>query len=93
MRLAKIDSVPGGRNVKKMLAFPIGERFALISITAALFSARVTLIALLVLGRLRGRLHAEWPHPAVDRAVSAVADSRAVRPAPVLEDVRSATTA
>ena len=46
------DRVPGGRNVKKMLAFPIGERFALISITAALFSARVTLTALLVWGGL-----------------------------------------
>ena len=33
-----------------MVAFPIGERFAVISITAALFDARVTFITLLVLG-------------------------------------------
>ena len=47
-----IDRLPGARNVKKMLAFPIGERFALISITAALFTPRVTFIALLVWGGL-----------------------------------------
>ena len=48
----RIDGLPGGRNVKKMLAFPIGERFALISITAALFTPRVTLIAVLAWGGL-----------------------------------------
>src|SRR3954451_21888537 len=35
---------------KKVIAFPIGERFALISLTAALFSPRVTFIALLAWG-------------------------------------------
>ena len=38
------------RWVKKMAAFPIGERFAAISITAALFDARVTFIVLLSWG-------------------------------------------
>jgi Family of unknown function (DUF5941)/CDP-alcohol phosphatidyltransferase len=38
------------RWVKKMIAFPIGERFAAISITAALFSPRTTFIVLLVWG-------------------------------------------
>jgi hypothetical protein len=33
-----------------MAAFPIGERFAVISITAALFSPRVTFVALLAWG-------------------------------------------
>ncbi len=33
-----------------MIAFPIGERFAVISITAALFDARVTFIVLLIWG-------------------------------------------
>ena len=32
-------ALPGVRWVKKMVAFPIGERFAVISITAALFDA------------------------------------------------------
>jgi phosphatidylglycerophosphate synthase len=35
---------------KKMIAFPIGERFAVISITAALFTPRTTFIVLLVWG-------------------------------------------
>jgi hypothetical protein len=35
---------------KKVIAFPIGERFALVSLTAALFSPRVTFIALLAWG-------------------------------------------
>jgi hypothetical protein len=46
----KIDRLPGVRWVKKMAAFPIGERFAAISITAALFDARVTFIVLLSWG-------------------------------------------
>jgi hypothetical protein len=33
-----------------MIAFPIGERFAAISITAALFSPRVTFTVLLIWG-------------------------------------------
>jgi hypothetical protein len=36
--------------LKKVIAFPIGERFAAISITAALFSPRVTFIVLLAWG-------------------------------------------
>ena len=36
--------------VKKIIAFPIGERFAAISVTAALFSPRTTFIVLLAWG-------------------------------------------
>ena len=36
--------------IRKILGFPIGERFAAISITAALFDARATFVVLLVLG-------------------------------------------
>jgi hypothetical protein len=36
--------------VKKMIAFPIGERFAAIAITAALFGPRTTFIVLLAWG-------------------------------------------
>jgi hypothetical protein len=45
-----INRVPGLRWVKKIITFPIGERFALISITAALFSAHTVFVALLVCG-------------------------------------------
>ena len=48
----------GVRWVKKMIAFPIGERFAVISITAALFTPRVTFIVLLAWGGLARALHA-----------------------------------
>jgi CTP:molybdopterin cytidylyltransferase MocA len=47
-----IDRAPGVRWLKKMVAFPIGERFAVISITAALFTPRVTFVALLAWGGL-----------------------------------------
>jgi CDP-alcohol phosphatidyltransferase len=47
-----IDRWPGVRWVKKMIAFPIGERFAAISITAALWTPRVTFIVLLAWGGL-----------------------------------------
>jgi phosphatidylglycerophosphate synthase len=40
------------RWIKRMIAFPIGERFAVISITAALFEPRVTFVALLAWGGL-----------------------------------------
>jgi hypothetical protein len=40
------------RWAKKILAFPIGERFATIAITAALFDARVTFIVMLAWGGL-----------------------------------------
>ena len=46
----RIDRLPGVRWVKKMVAFPIGERFAAISLTAALFTPRTTFITLLVWG-------------------------------------------
>jgi hypothetical protein len=46
----RIDRLPGVRWVKKMAAFPIGERFAAISLTAALFDARVTFVVLLSWG-------------------------------------------
>jgi len=45
-----IDRLPGVRWVKKMAAFPIGERFAAISISAALFDPRVTFVVLLSWG-------------------------------------------
>jgi phosphatidylglycerophosphate synthase len=35
---------------KRMIAFPIGERFAVIALTAALFTPRVTFVALLAWG-------------------------------------------
>jgi Family of unknown function (DUF5941)/CDP-alcohol phosphatidyltransferase len=46
----RIDRLPGVRWVKKMIAFPIGERFAAISLTAALFTPRTTFVTLLVWG-------------------------------------------
>ena len=48
----RIDRAPGVRWIKKMIAFPIGERFAAISITAALFTPRVTFITVLAWGTL-----------------------------------------
>jgi hypothetical protein len=45
-----IDRLPGARWVKKMAAFPIGERFAAISLTVALFDPRVTFVVLLSWG-------------------------------------------
>ena len=48
----RIDRAPGVRWIKKMIAFPIGERFAVISITAALFTPRVTFIVVLAWGGL-----------------------------------------
>jgi phosphatidylglycerophosphate synthase len=45
-----LDRVPGVRWVKKMIAFPIGERFAAISLTAALWTPRVTFTVLLAWG-------------------------------------------
>jgi CDP-alcohol phosphatidyltransferase-like enzyme len=47
-----LDRAPGVRWIKKMIAFPIGERFAAISITAALWTPRVTFIVLLSWGGL-----------------------------------------
>ena len=48
----RIDRSRRGRWVKKIIAFPIGERFAAISLAAALFDARVTFIVLLAWGGL-----------------------------------------
>ena len=47
-----LDRGPGVRWVKKMIAFPIGERFAAISLTAALWTPRTTFIVLLSWGGL-----------------------------------------
>src|SRR3954453_13810234 len=49
-----LDRPPGIHWIKKMVVFPIGERFAAISITAALFSPRVSFITLLVWGGIGG---------------------------------------
>jgi phosphatidylglycerophosphate synthase len=46
----RIDRSPRGVWVKKIVGFPIGERFATISLTAALFDAKVTFIVLLACG-------------------------------------------
>src|SRR5262249_13809767 len=42
--------VPGALWIRKIIAFPIGERFAAISLTAALGSAQLTFTVLLVWG-------------------------------------------
>jgi phosphatidylglycerophosphate synthase len=52
--LRAIDRSPRGRWMKKILGFPIGERFAAISVTAALFDARTTFIVLLAWGAVAG---------------------------------------
>ena len=46
----RVDRLPGALWVKRMVAFPIGERFATISITAAIWDARVTFVVLLAWG-------------------------------------------
>jgi hypothetical protein len=45
-----LDRLPGLIWIKKMAAFPIGERFAVICVTAALFTPRTTFIVLLAWG-------------------------------------------
>jgi phosphatidylglycerophosphate synthase len=45
-----VDRLGAVRWLKKMIAFPIGERFAAISLTAALFTPRVTFVVLLAWG-------------------------------------------
>jgi hypothetical protein len=50
----KLDRAPGARWVKRIVSFPIGERFAVISITAALFTPRTTFVALLVCAAVAG---------------------------------------
>ena len=49
-----LDKPPGIHWIKKMIVFPIGERFAAISLTAALFTPRTTFIVLLVWGGIAG---------------------------------------
>jgi hypothetical protein len=51
-RFRRLDRFPALRWGKRIFVLPIGERFALVSITAALFSPKVTFIALLVWGGL-----------------------------------------
>jgi hypothetical protein len=46
----RIDRLPAVRWIKKMIAFPIGERFAVISLTAALFTPRTTFVVVLAWG-------------------------------------------
>jgi hypothetical protein len=46
----RLNRLPGVVWIKRMLPFPIGERFATISITAALFTPRTTFIVLLAWG-------------------------------------------
>jgi phosphatidylglycerophosphate synthase len=49
-RWRRVDKVPGLIWVKRAIVFPIGERFAAISITAALWDARTTFVVVLVWG-------------------------------------------
>lgn len=49
-----LDRPPGIHWIKKMIVFPIGERFAAISLTAAIFTPKVTFIVLLVWGGIGG---------------------------------------
>jgi phosphatidylglycerophosphate synthase len=46
----KLDKLPGIAWVKRIVSFPIGERFAVISLTAALFTPRTTFTVLLAWG-------------------------------------------
>ena len=67
-RLARAwTALPGVRWVKKMIAFPIGERFAAISITAALFDAARDVRRAARLGRHRRRLLPRRPRAALHR--------------------------
>ncbi len=49
---SRTDKVTALRWAKKIVILPIGERFALICLTAAFFNARVTFLALLIWGSL-----------------------------------------
>ncbi|MFN8204185.1 MAG: CDP-alcohol phosphatidyltransferase family protein [Solirubrobacteraceae bacterium] len=46
----RVDRLAAARWVKKIVAFPIGERFAAISLTAAIWNPRVTFLVLIVWG-------------------------------------------
>ena len=76
----RIDRLPGVRWVKKMIAFPIGERFAVISLTAALFTPAHHVHHAARVGRDRRRLHARRAHAEVDRPMSAPATAAPVPP-------------
>jgi len=46
----RVDRLAAARWIKKIIAFPIGERFAAISLTAAIWNPRVTFLVLIVWG-------------------------------------------
>jgi phosphatidylglycerophosphate synthase len=46
----RLNRLPGVIWIKRMLPFPIGERFAVISVTAALFTPRTTFVVVLAWG-------------------------------------------
>ena len=50
----KLDRGPGVRWLKRIISFPIGERFAVISVTAAFFTPRVTFVVLLACAAVAG---------------------------------------
>jgi hypothetical protein len=50
----RLDRAPGVRWAKRIVSFPIGERFAVISITAALFTPRTTFVVLLICAAVAG---------------------------------------
>ena len=82
-----LDKPPGVHWIKKMIVFPIGERFAAISLTAALFTPRTTFIVVLVWGGVGGiySLSAHLMHTVARRSgnidsafVSALRDDGAI---------------
>jgi hypothetical protein len=70
-----LDRPPGIHWIKKMIVFPIGERFAAISLTAALFTPRTTFIVLLVWGGIGGiySLSAHLMHTIARRSGTGIA--------------------
>jgi hypothetical protein len=46
----RMDSLPGVLWVKRVIAFPIGERFFVISLTAAIWDPRVTFTVVIAWG-------------------------------------------
>jgi hypothetical protein len=50
----RLDRAPGVRWFKRIASFPIGERFAVISITAAFFTPRITFVVLLACAAVAG---------------------------------------
>jgi phosphatidylglycerophosphate synthase len=50
----RLNRLPGVIWIKRMLPFPIGERFAVISITAALFTPRTAFVVVLAWGTFAG---------------------------------------